>query len=81
MPDPNTLIPFLTSEVAQILHVSEGTVRLWERVGRLRAVRTARGVRLFDRDEVLSYAAALAESRSEPHASTNPDQEVAAVLA
>ena len=44
--------PLLTSEAAQALHVSEGTVRQWERLGRLRAVKTARGVRLFDRRDV-----------------------------
>jgi excisionase family DNA binding protein len=42
----------LTSEVAQMLGVSEGTVRVWERSGRLRATKTARGVRLFDRRDV-----------------------------
>ena len=59
MPDA----PLLTSEVAQILGVAEATVRLWERLGRLHAVKTARGVRLFERAEVLAYAEALAECR------------------
>jgi excisionase family DNA binding protein len=45
-------VPLLTSEVAQILQVSEATVRLWESGGRLHARRTARGVRLFDRADV-----------------------------
>jgi excisionase family DNA binding protein len=44
--------PLLTNEVAKILNVSPETVRLWERAGRLRAVRTAGGVRLFDRRDV-----------------------------
>ena len=42
----------LTSEVAQLLRVSEATVRLWERSGRLQATKTAGGVRLFDRRNV-----------------------------
>lgn len=45
--------PFLlTGDVARLLHVSPVTVRQWERTGRLRAVRTARGVRLFERAAV-----------------------------
>jgi excisionase family DNA binding protein len=42
----------LTSEVAQILQVSEATVRLWEQHGRLSAVKTERGVRIFNRCDV-----------------------------
>ena len=42
----------LTSEVAQLLRVSEATVRLWERAGRLHATKTTGGVRLFDRHDV-----------------------------
>jgi excisionase family DNA binding protein len=45
-------VPLLTSEVARILNVTPETVRLWERIGRLHAVKTARGVRLFDRRDV-----------------------------
>lgn len=45
--------PFLlTGDVARLLHVSPVTVRMWERTGRLTAVRTAGGVRLFDRASV-----------------------------
>ena len=44
--------PLLTSEVARINAVAPETVRLWERSGRLRAVKTAGGVRLFDRRDV-----------------------------
>lgn len=42
----------LTSEAAQILHRSAATVRQWERRGLLRATKTDRGVRLFDRNDV-----------------------------
>ncbi|MGE3576793.1 MAG: MerR family transcriptional regulator [Dehalococcoidia bacterium] len=41
-----------TSDVARILGVAETTVYLWERKGRLRALRTSRGVRLFDPREI-----------------------------
>jgi excisionase family DNA binding protein len=42
----------LTSEAARVLGVSPDTVRLWERIGRLPAVKTDRGVRLFNRADV-----------------------------
>ncbi len=41
-----------TGDVAKLLCVSESTVRLWEKEGMLRAVRTAKGQRLFRRDDV-----------------------------
>ena len=44
--------PLLTNEAARVLAVSPETVRFWERVGRLRAVKTASGLRLFDRRDV-----------------------------
>ncbi|MEO8077054.1 MAG: helix-turn-helix domain-containing protein [Acidobacteriota bacterium] len=42
----------LTSQAARILNVAPETVRVWEGSGRLRAVRTAGGVRLFDLADV-----------------------------
>ena len=42
----------LSGEAARILNVSVDTVRLWERLGRLPALKTATGVRLFDRRDV-----------------------------
>jgi DNA-binding transcriptional MerR regulator len=42
----------LTGDVARILQVSAETVRLYERLGRLHARKTARGIRLFDRRDV-----------------------------
>ncbi len=41
-----------TSEVARLLHLSESGVRKWEREGRLKAIRTATGQRLFRREDV-----------------------------
>ena len=42
----------LTNDAARLLNVSPQTIRLWERTGRLPAVKTTRGVRLFDRRDV-----------------------------
>jgi excisionase family DNA binding protein len=57
--------PLLTAEAAQLLGVSEATVRLWERHGRLDAIKTARGVRLFDRRDIERLARERAQrSRS-----------------
>ena len=42
----------LTNDAARLLNVSPQTIRVWERAGRLVAVKTARGVRLFDRRDV-----------------------------
>lgn len=39
-------------EAARLLGVSVSTVRLWEKEGMLRAVRTAKGQRLFYKEEV-----------------------------
>ncbi len=41
-----------TSEVAKLLFMSESGVRKWEREGRLKALRTATGQRLFHRKDV-----------------------------
>ena len=50
METETTLI--LTGEASRILNVVPDTVRHLERTGRLRAVKTSRGVRLFDRSDV-----------------------------
>ena len=42
----------LTSDAAYILKVTPDTVRYLERTGRLRALKTSRGVRLFNREDV-----------------------------
>jgi len=45
-----------TSEAARILEVSPETVRLWERAGKLAALRVSGGVRLFERSEIEKVA-------------------------
>jgi excisionase family DNA binding protein len=55
--DPSTAPPLLTNEAARILNVTPETIRHWERNGRLPAVKTERGVRLFDRRDVLALKA------------------------
>jgi DNA-binding transcriptional MerR regulator len=42
----------LTGEVARLAEVVPATVRLWEKQGKLAAVRTTSGVRLFNRADV-----------------------------
>ena len=44
--------PLLTSEAAKILDVTPETIRMWERMGKLPAMKTAKGVRLFRREDV-----------------------------
>ncbi|HIM51174.1 MAG TPA: MerR family DNA-binding transcriptional regulator [Acidobacteria bacterium] len=48
-----------TGEAARVLEVSESTIRLWDRNGRLTARRTAGGQRVFD----ATVVQALAEAR------------------
>ena len=55
----------LTGEAARVLDVSVDTIQLWERIGRLPAVKTTTGVRLFDRRDVER----LARERSGPEVS------------
>jgi excisionase family DNA binding protein len=54
MQDSSMLQPdlLLVSDAARLIGVSDKTIRLWERVGRLPARKTVRGVRLFDRRDV-----------------------------
>jgi hypothetical protein len=51
VPDTDTMLSsdtlLLTSDVARLCAVSGETVRQWERQGRLAALRTLKGVRLF----------------------------------
>ena len=42
----------LTGQVAEVFGVVPGTVRLWERLGLLRARRRIGNVRIFDRRDV-----------------------------
>lgn len=48
--------PVLTSEAARIIGVSSETIRAWEHSGRLPALKTGRGVRLFNRADVEQLA-------------------------
>ena len=52
-----------TGEAARVLEVSESTIRLWDRNGRLTARRTAGGQRVFD----ATVVQALAEARQRLH--------------
>ena len=45
------------NDAAEILGVTAQMVRLYERAGKLRALRTAGGIRLFFREEVDEFAA------------------------
>ena len=55
--------PILLGETARILEVSQETVRRFEADGRLRAVRTSRGVRVFERSDVERLARERAERK------------------
>jgi excisionase family DNA binding protein len=46
-----------TNAVAKIMNVAPDTVRFYERTGRLPALRTTSGVRLFRRDDVEDFIA------------------------
>jgi excisionase family DNA binding protein len=59
---PSDLI--LSSEAARILGISAQSVRAWENAGRLRATKTAGGVRLFSRVEVERLRASLDSQRA-----------------
>lgn len=48
----NALLPI--GEVAQLLGVTVGTIRRWDKDGRISSVRTPTGHRRFRRDEVLA---------------------------
>jgi DNA-binding transcriptional MerR regulator len=53
----------LSSEAARILGISAQSVRAWENAGRLRAAKTARGVRVFSRVEVEQLRDSLDQPR------------------
>jgi DNA-binding transcriptional MerR regulator len=54
----------LTNDAARVLGLSPQTVRVLERNGQLRALRTVNGVRLFDRRDVENLARARDERRA-----------------
>jgi excisionase family DNA binding protein len=55
--------PLTTGEAAKVLKVSADRVRQLEAEGTLQAVRTASGVRLFERSAVEKLAAERAKNR------------------
>lgn len=48
---------FTTSEAARRVGVSEGSIRKWEREGRLPAVKSERGTRFFTLEDLDRFAA------------------------
>ena len=67
-----------THEVAKRVGRSSETVRLWERLGRIPAIKTGRGMRLFLEEDVAKLACELEGKTSqaqEPFAgSSGPDR-------
>ena len=55
--------PILTGESARILEVSERVVRRYADEGRLRTIRTSRGIRVYERSDVERLARDRAERR------------------
>ena len=49
---------------ARIIGVVPATVRIYERLGKLPAIRTESGIRLFDRGEVEKFAAEQATRKA-----------------
>ena len=65
MSDPVYLTP---ADVARLCGVTPAAVRKWERLGRLRCIRTAGGARLFERADVEALRAARqSPDQSTPH--------------
>jgi excisionase family DNA binding protein len=60
---PSADDPVLVSEAARLLNKSIATVRKWEACGRLRASRTAGGVRVFSRADVERLRDSLDQSQ------------------
>lgn len=56
---------FLTLEVARREKVSENTIRRWEKVGLLKAIRVGNGTRLFSRAAIEKFEAARAAATKE----------------
>jgi len=55
--------PCLTAEAARLLRVGEGTARRWADEGKLHVVRTAAGLRVYDRRELERVAAERAATK------------------
>jgi excisionase family DNA binding protein len=54
-----------TGDAAKLADRSVETIRMWERAGRLPAIRTSSGQRLFRRDDVLEAARSVQRRRAE----------------
>jgi excisionase family DNA binding protein len=54
---------FLTSEAARELDVSGGTIRTWEKEGKIRAERSGAGFRIFREEELLRFKGVRAAER------------------
>ena len=54
---------FLTSEAARELDVSAGTIRAWEKEGKLRAERSGSGFRIFLEEELARFKEVRATER------------------
>jgi excisionase family DNA binding protein len=55
--------PMTTGEVAKLARVDSETVRVWERSGKLPAIRTETGQRLFDPADVRNFLERRARTR------------------
>ena len=55
-----------TGQAALICQVSPQTIRWWDRIGRLSAIKTVNGVRLFDRHDVERLARERESRRAVP---------------
>jgi predicted site-specific integrase-resolvase len=69
----------LTNDVARCCNVSPQTIRVWERTGRLCALRTERGVRLFLRRDVDLLLERLALEREQRRTSPSAPARVGAI--
>ena len=54
-----------TYEVAKRVGRSSETIRLWERLGRIPAIKTGRGMRLFLEEDVVKLEAEMAARKAE----------------
>jgi DNA-binding transcriptional MerR regulator len=60
----STRVPLMTGETARLLGRSVEMVRIYEKTGRLPAVRTGSGIRLFNVDDVEKLRDELVERRA-----------------
>ena len=58
-----SITPCLTGEAARLLEMSERSVRSWADAGRLDVWRTSRGLRVFNREQLVRVAAQRAAKK------------------